>query len=65
MIRAIVAALLAVSAYVHPAPPMPHRNTYRAVIVCATMTEDSAAHLQLVAYAHDGATLRYRCVPFN
>ena len=37
-------------------------HRYPAVVRCKAMAEDTAAHVKLVKYEHDGATLVYRCV---
>jgi hypothetical protein len=36
-------------------------NAHDAVVICAHLAEDSAAHVRLIDYGHDGNPLTYRC----
>ena len=49
-----------VSAIAHGFDPRP--NAHPAIVLCKGLAEDSAAHVRLVDYGHDGNPLVYRCM---
>lgn len=59
---ALVWALCATLALVWNAGAHTRPHTYNATLLCAHIAEDSAAHVRLIDYAHEGETLVYRCM---